>query len=513
LEKKKLNKIKMKILYFLVSLVCFQTSFSQVGIKNNKLSLDYNLGSTNPISNLSPSYYANYLGLLHTDIGARYMLTNRFGFKADLGFDRFKNDEFKVYSNSLKFNSQLYRINIQAVSNIGKVLQFVDWTEKFGLIAHTGFGFSVLRGDTTINSTGKKTMDNAFNFVVGLSPQFKITDRIATNIDISFVSVINPRYNFDFKNSALSSYGTVANISAGVSYYFGKEKSHVDWYNYKEIIEIEDTIVKIDSNLIVKVNYDQDEDGILDSLDFCPDVFGIIEFDGCPKPELSFDCNLNHYPIFQFKGARSEIQESYIPYLDSIAKCMLANPDKKIMIYGFTDDFGDEIYTDGLSQSRANQIKAALVERGVAEDRILTIGEGRKKAKLSEENRKIIKHNRLAFIETISKNQDDIRVLASGEYLQGLFFTVQIGAYRRELKNNKFGKLGKVLVTKTDDGIHRYSINVYTDYDEADKKWRELRKFGFAQDAFVAAYFLGERITIQEARRLIAEKGNSILQK
>jgi OmpA-OmpF porin, OOP family len=503
----------MKRLFFLLSLLSFYFSFSQVYIKNNKLSLDFHFGSTNPVSNLSPDYYANYLGLLHTDLGARYMLTNKFGFKAELGFDRFKNDEFKVNSNSLIFNTQLYRFNIQCVSNIGKILKFTDWTNKIGLIAHTGFGYAVLSGDTSVNNTSRKIIDNGFNFIFGLTPQIKINEKIATHFDFSFVSVINPNYSFDFKSNAVNSYGLVANISAGISYYIGKEKSHEDWYNHKEIIKIEDTIVKIDSNLIVKINYDQDNDGIMDSVDFCPDIFGLKEFDGCPQPEITFDCSLSDFPIFQFRGARSEIQDIYLPYIDSIALCMKANPDKKIIIYGFTDDFGDEIYTDGLSQSRANKIKDALIEKGIDGNRMFTVGEGRTKAKLSDENKKTIKHNRLAFIEPISRNQDDIRVLETGEYLQGLFFTVQIGAYKKELKNNKFNKLGKVLVTKNAEGIHRYSINVYQNFEDATSKWKELRNFGFAQDAFVTAYFLGERITIKEALRLINERGNSVLQK
>lgn len=503
----------MNKLFFLSFLLCSQFSFSQVYIKNNKLSLDFNIGSTTPVSNLSPNYYANYLGLLHTDLGARYMLTNKFGFKAELGFDRFKNDEFKVYSNSLKFNTQLYRLNIQCVSNIGKVLRFTDWTEKIGLLAHTGFGYAILRGDSSQNASSKKITDNGFNFMLGFTPQVKINNKLSTHLDVTFVSFINPRYSFDFKSSAVNPYGMAANISAGISYYIGKEKSHEDWYNHKEFIKIEDTIVKIDSNLIVKVNYDLDNDGIMDSVDYCPDVFGVIEFDGCPKPEFTFDCNLSSFPIFQFKGARYEIQDIYLPYIDSIALCMKANPERKIIIYGYTDSFGDEIYTDGLSQSRANQIKNALIEKGIDGGRMFTVGEGRTKAKLSEENKKTIKHNRLAFIEPISKNQDDIKILATGEYLQGLFFTVQIGAYKKELKNNKFNKLGQVLVTKNTEGIFRYSINIYSDFDEATTKWKELRNYGFAQDAFVTAYFLGERITIKEAKRLISERGNSVLQK
>jgi OOP family OmpA-OmpF porin len=505
--------MKKTVCNLLLLLLISNEGFSQIGEKFNRLSFDFNVGSSLPVSNLSANYFTNYLGVIHIDAGARYMLREKLGVKIDYGFDRMKNDEFKVNSTSLPFTSFNNRINVQGVFNFGKALRFSDWTKRFGLIVHSGVGISLLSGDSSTSTIKAKIMEVKPNFIFGFSPQFNITNKIAANLDFSFVSNLNQRYNFDFKEEAINKNGLLTNVSLGMSYYFGKEKTHVDWLFKKEPEIIKEIVIPVDSNLIVKNNYDQDNDGVLDSIDFCPEIPGIIAFDGCPKPELSFDCNLNNFPVFQFNGARSDLQELYLPYIDSIADCMLANKDKKIIIYGFTDNFGDEIYTEGLSQSRANKIKNSLVEKGVAEDRIFTLGESRKKANLSEENQKNIKHNRLAYIEAISKNQDDIKMVASGEYLQGLFFTVQIGAYKRELKNNKFGKLGKVLVTKTSDGIHRYSINVYTDFAEADKKWRELRGYGFAQDAFVAAYFLGERITIQEAKRLIAEKGNSILQK
>jgi OmpA-OmpF porin, OOP family len=445
------------------------------------------------------------------------MFNSKHGLKFDVGFLPLKRDyNFNSFNKSFQI-----RYSAQYVLNFGRLFHFEKFAPRFSGLLHVGGGISALKYQESLYFKNWKSnlTDETINLIFGITPQFKINDRIEIHLDFSYNPELFQEFDRGFQWSDFtkeSVFGRKSTFSFGGTYYIGKHKTHSDWLfdlktNEKKVIDsIPD---KIDSNLITKINYDLDNDGIMDSVDFCPDIFGLKEFDGCPQPEITFDCSLSDFPIFQFKGARFEIQDIYLQYIDSIALCMKANPDKKIIIYGFTDDFGDEIYTDGLSQSRANQIKNALVEKGIDENRMFTLGEGRKKAKLSDENKKTIKHNRLAFIEPISRNQDDIRVLETGEYLQGLFFTVQIGAYKKELKNNKFNKLGKVLVTKNAEGIHRYSINVYQNFEDATSKWKEIRNFGFAQDSFVAAYFLGERITIKEAQRLINERGNSVLQK
>ena len=480
---------------------------------SNKFSLDYNFGITNPFSAISKDYYTNYLGFFHTDLGLRYMFKEQLGVKLDLGLDRFQNDKFGLYSESLPFKSLYFRCDIQGVVNVGKILHFEDWTKRIGLIAHSGIGYSQTFGDSTTNNSGARLTDHMFNFILGFSPQVKLTNRIALNLDLSMISNMYQSYNFDLKNNASSKYGMVSNISVGGSYYIGKNKTHYDWdFKEKPIEIIEDTnkIVPTDS-LFVRLN-DLDKDGVIDDEDMCPEEFGIIAFQGCPKPELTFDCDLNDFPVFVFNKARYDILEIYDPIIDSIVKCMLENTKKKIIIYGFTDNFGDSIYTQELSFNRANEIKRAIVLKGISPERIFVLGEGTKKATLPEDE-KSISHNRVAYIETISNNKDDIKVLESGEYLQGLFFTVQIGAYKKELKNNKFNRLGKVLVSKSPDGFIRYSIGVYQNYEDAYEVWKKIRGNGAMQDAFVAAYFLGEKTTIKKAQEILLLKGSDILQK
>jgi OOP family OmpA-OmpF porin len=443
------------------------------------------------------------------------MFNSNHGLKFDIAIMPLSRD---INYNSFNKSYQA-RISAQYVVNVGRLANFERFAPRFSLLAHAGGGLTALKYKESFYFKSWKTnrTDEKINLIAGLTPQYKINERFEVHLDFSYNATIFQKFDQGFKWSDFtknSSFGRVTTFSLGGMYYIGKKEKHVDW-NYtndkiQKPVEKIDSIPSSDSLLIVI--YDTDKDGIMDSIDYCPEDFGLVEFGGCPKPEIAYDCHLSQFPIFTFNGARYEILPSYQPYFDSIAKCLKQNKDQKIIIYGYTDDFGEELFTSELSKNRAEIIKKKLVQNGVDADRIFTVAEGPNLAKLTESQRQSIKHNRLAIIKGISNNKNDIRVLETGEYLQGLLFTVQVGAYKKEIKNNKFNKYGTVLVVKSPDGFTRYSLNTYHNYEDAFEKWREIRGFGFSQDAFVTAYFMGERISLEEAKKLLEEKGQGILQ-
>ena len=70
------------------------------------------------------------------------------------------------------------------------------------------------------------------------------------------------------------------------------------------------------------------------------------------------------------------LPESY-PILYDAAKTLLKNPDIKVEIQGYCDYIGSDAYNNKLSLRRAETVKMFLVSKGVAQNRLTTVGYGK----------------------------------------------------------------------------------------------------------------------------------------
>lgn len=125
---------------------------------------------------------------------------------------------------------------------------------------------------------------------------------------------------------------------------------------------------------------DADDDGLPDRYDNCPKADGPASNSGCPgitqwvqlargklviKDQVFFDVN------------RATLMSKSDPLLDQIAAILAQHPEiKLVQIEGHTDSAGDAINSTQLSQARADSVKAVLVKKGVASDRLKAVGFG-----------------------------------------------------------------------------------------------------------------------------------------
>ena len=86
----------------------------------------------------------------------------------------------------------------------------------------------------------------------------------------------------------------------------------------------------------------------------------------------------------------------------------------------------------------------------------------------------------------------------------GLVFQVQVGAFRNPIEPELFGSFMPLMGEEIGNGITRYKVGLFTEYDVARNARDVIRERGFS-DAFVVAYLNGERLSINEIRAILEE--------
>ena len=114
---------------------------------------------------------------------------------------------------------------------------------------------------------------------------------------------------------------------------------------------------------------DSDGDGIVDSKDQCPetDKEFLVDERGCPElPKTTI----------QFKPKQQELTPAMLDELQKFADYLNKHDTYHAIVYGYSDDVGDEDENKRLSYQRAKLVLEALVKLGVHEVRLTAVGRG-----------------------------------------------------------------------------------------------------------------------------------------
>lgn len=162
-------------------------------------------------------------GFSHAGGAFRYMINDFWGFKFDYGYD-----QFRTGSNP-EIGTDSHRISVQGVYNLGRKLKFGEFSDGyFNTLLHGGMGY------TALQSVQRGGTDNIGNVIVGITPQVWISQSFAVTIDASYIFNFTQHYDFDgnYPNGSPagnSFTGNMFTLSAGVTFYFGKNKNRVDF--------------------------------------------------------------------------------------------------------------------------------------------------------------------------------------------------------------------------------------------------------------------------------------------
>ena len=245
-----------------------------------------------------------------------------------------------------------------------------DWIEEQSAItpyASLGLGYLSMRwDDEPVSGFTAEAKSGSSGVVTGqagllwslteswgldLRARYDVYDVTSTIVQANQVSQIEDR-------SALS-------LLVGVAYHFGQEKP----------------------------DRDDDRDGVMNSVDQCPNTLLYVPVNevGCPQPLFSIDLSFE-FAKFQVTNLIDRPDFPVVRFLEK-------NPQYHVHITGHTDSTGPEEINQRLSEQRAQEAKNFLDERGIDPARITTDGKGQSEPIADNENKFGRKRNRRISVE------------------------------------------------------------------------------------------------------------------
>jgi OOP family OmpA-OmpF porin len=393
-----------KILLTLVFALALNTLSGQNELAKNK-STDFNQwsielagGFNKPQNPLTPGYFTATISPFTVELGTRYMFNNKFGVKADFGYASITGD-----NQSKDFGSKYYRVDLQGVANLGRMMNFESWTKTIGLLGHAGFGVAQLNDDTSAKT------DMMGNMIFGFTGQIKLTNKIVLTGDMTTILNAKQDHAFDFASqTGVKGFNgnTLFTGTVGLTVYLGKNAKHADW-----VMDNDDRFAAIDARFVAVENrmLDTDKDGVANYLDEETDTPARAMVDTKGR---SIDKNNNSVPdeteayILKNNSSKTDntqvltnneqlkniINSGYVctyfdfnvskpnntstEGIDFILTYLRNNPTASVDIIGHADETGKSAYNDKLSKARATNVQNILLNANINPSRLNVIASG-----------------------------------------------------------------------------------------------------------------------------------------
>ena len=280
---------------------------------------------------------------------------------------------------------------------------------------------------TTYGFEGGYNWDvNSFLLGVGGFADYNQKATHATAIPGTFANYGTDAYGLDAKLGYGSMRGTGvslqgsangAHVGLGVEYKFASHWSVAG--EYTNISASSNGIKVNNDNFTVGLNYYFNEPSVAAAPAVAAVAVAQAEPVAAPvaAPEVSdtWKTLLSDKPVtlkgtnFDFDSAK--LRPAADGKLKEVAEFAATYQDAKLDVSGHTDSTGSDAYNQKLSERRANAVKADLVKRGVASDRIVTEGYGEAKPVASNKTKAGRAENRRVEIRSVIKEETKVRVI------------------------------------------------------------------------------------------------------
>lgn len=365
----------------------------------NQWSIELSGGFNKPQNPLTPGYFTSTISPYTLELGARYMFNNKFGLKADFGYISMTGEKNK----SKDFGSKYYRVDLQGVANLGRIMNFETWTKTIGLLGHAGFGVAQLNDD---NST---LTDKMGNIIFGFTGQIKLSNKVVLTGDMTTILNAKQDNAFDFASKTGTkgfNGNTLYTGTVGLTVYLGKNAKHADW-----VIDNDDRFAEINARFIAVENrmLDTDKDGVANYLDEETDTpagamvdtkgrsidknnNGVADETEAYILKISESKTDNSHVLTNNDQIKNTINSGYVctyfdfdvskpnntstEGIDFILTYLRNNPTASVDIIGHADEVGKSAYNDKLSNARATNVKNILLKANINPSRLNVIASG-----------------------------------------------------------------------------------------------------------------------------------------
>ncbi|KFF17903.1 OmpA family protein [Flavobacterium hydatis] len=338
----------------------------------NKWSIELDGGFNKPQRPFAAGYSTTTISPYTVNLGARYMFNNKFGLKADLGYNNFEPSK-----HSLDFDSKYYRFGLQGVANLGRIMNFESWTNTIGLLGHAGVGVGRFESNRSVDQ------DWVGNFMAGITGQIKLTNRVALTGDFTTFLMADQDATFDgTRDRSMRGFsGLLFTGTVGLNIYLGKNEKHADWVVLTQDADVSALENKV-ANLEALVNKIPEKQVIVEKAVIAPIV---------PEKDLVKEMINDKYYSVYFDFNKSTPIENSTAAIDVVLTYLRKNPSVSLDIIGYADQVGKSEYNDKLSNLRANNVKTILEKAGISSSRLNVVGKGADTSieKNSEEARRL----------------------------------------------------------------------------------------------------------------------------
>jgi len=404
-----MKKITLLMTFLLMAnLLSAQEEEKNSEFKFDQWSVDVGAGINKASRPFTSGYYAAAVGSWNADVSLRYMFNTKAGVRLKLGYNNISEGD-----NSIPFDTKYVNAALEGVLNLGSILSFREWTQRFNLLAHAGGGVArIMPGD---DARLDEVSDNMGIITGGLTPQLRLSDNIALFLDGSVYGNIRQDVGWDGNStSGIRGFdGLLVNFSVGANFYLGKNEKHADWVDVTEKTElrnkldsVQDRVAQLERDLM-----DEDQDGVPNYRDREPNTMNGVSVDtkgvavdknengipdeiessldkrytskdemmeqnksgsGLGVKELLNDGYVNVY--FQFNSDKPETYS--LEAINYLVTYMKNNPNAKAELVGYADELGNAQYNLDLSERRAKRVHDIIVASGVDASRLEHRGEG-----------------------------------------------------------------------------------------------------------------------------------------